>query len=313
MAASAGREKVRFVSGGTECAAWHYLGTNGGCVIMAGGLAVPKEPATDRFARRFHEAGFAVPAFDYRSLGESGGAPRLVLPITAQIADWQAAIDFARRLPGVDPNRFALWAFSASGGHRFPVAARNPALAAVIAKTPLVDGPGSMRNTSRYQKPLAMLRVTARALLDVVGGLAGRPPRSVPLVGAPGSVAMPTMLDAQAGAPALGASNHPDWQQAVAARSALRVGFYRPGPHVACVHSPLLVLVRDEGQDTPPQASVRAASKAPRGELFRIPGGRYEPFLDGHERAVAAELSFPWRHRLGVPSERPRDLTGVRA
>jgi hypothetical protein len=34
------REKVRFVSGGTECAAWHYQGTNGACVIMAGGFAV---------------------------------------------------------------------------------------------------------------------------------------------------------------------------------------------------------------------------------------------------------------------------------
>ena len=31
------REKVRFVSGGTECAAWYYPGTNGGCVIMTGG------------------------------------------------------------------------------------------------------------------------------------------------------------------------------------------------------------------------------------------------------------------------------------
>ena len=28
------REKVRFVSGGTDCAAWHYRGTNGACVIM---------------------------------------------------------------------------------------------------------------------------------------------------------------------------------------------------------------------------------------------------------------------------------------
>ena len=31
------REKVRFVSTDTECAAWHYPGSNGACVIMAGG------------------------------------------------------------------------------------------------------------------------------------------------------------------------------------------------------------------------------------------------------------------------------------
>jgi hypothetical protein len=37
------RKKARFISGDTECAAWHYPGTNGACVIMAGGGAVTKE------------------------------------------------------------------------------------------------------------------------------------------------------------------------------------------------------------------------------------------------------------------------------
>jgi uncharacterized protein len=42
---------------------------------MTGGFAVTKEPGTDLFARRFHQAGFAVLAFDYRHLDESGGQP----------------------------------------------------------------------------------------------------------------------------------------------------------------------------------------------------------------------------------------------
>src|ERR1700722_73749 len=75
------REKTHFSSGDTTCAAWHYPGTNGGCVIMAGGLAVNKEPGTDLFARRFHAAGFTVLAFDYRHLGESGGQPRQIVPM----------------------------------------------------------------------------------------------------------------------------------------------------------------------------------------------------------------------------------------
>ena len=54
------RQKIRFASGDTECAAWHYPGTNGGCVVMTGGFAVTKEPGTDLFARRFNEAGFGV-------------------------------------------------------------------------------------------------------------------------------------------------------------------------------------------------------------------------------------------------------------
>ena len=51
------RQKVLFAGGGTQCAAWHYAGTNGACTIMAGGLAVTKEPGTDLFAQRFHDAG----------------------------------------------------------------------------------------------------------------------------------------------------------------------------------------------------------------------------------------------------------------
>ena len=86
------REKVRFISGDTECAAWHYPGTSGACVIMAGGGAVTKEPGTDLFAKRFHEAGFAVLAFDYRRLGGERRA-------TAPGRPHQGA---ARRLAGRD-------------------------------------------------------------------------------------------------------------------------------------------------------------------------------------------------------------------
>ena len=60
------RKKGRFISGDTECAARHYPGTNGACVIMAGRGAVTKEPGTDLFAKRFHEAGFTILALDYR-------------------------------------------------------------------------------------------------------------------------------------------------------------------------------------------------------------------------------------------------------
>ncbi len=59
MQAAIQREKVRFPSGGTTCAAWHYPGTNGACVIMAAGLAVTKEPGTDPFAERFAQAASA--------------------------------------------------------------------------------------------------------------------------------------------------------------------------------------------------------------------------------------------------------------
>ncbi len=291
------RTKLRFASGGTHCAAWHYSGSNGACVVMAAGFAVPKEPGTDPFARRFHAAGFSVLAFDYRHLGESGGRPRQIVRIGEQLADWQAAIGAAQRLPEVDPARVGIWGFSLSGGHVLRVAARHPELAAAIAQTPNADGQAAARNALRFQKPSALLRLGGRAVLDQLGGLVRRRPLLVPLAGEPGTVAVLTTPDTGDGGRALNPDNrYPDWRQAVAARSTLRLGFYRPGRYASRVRCPLLVLACDHDQSALPEPAVRAAQQAPRGELVRLAGGHYAPFLGGHEQAVAAELSFLRRH-----------------
>jgi len=89
-------EKVRFGSGGTECAGWHYPGTNGACVIMAGGGAVTKEPGTDLFAKRFHDAGFAV-------LAQAAGAELFFLRrhlLDHSRADRPGAVAADTALPG---------------------------------------------------------------------------------------------------------------------------------------------------------------------------------------------------------------------
>jgi uncharacterized protein len=303
------RGKVRFISSDTECAAWHYPGSNGACVIMAGGFAVTKEPATDKFARQFSDAGYTVLAFDYRRLGESGGQPRLVQPVGDMLADWDAAIEFARALPGVDPQRLVIWGFSASGGHIFRVAARHPELAAAIAQTPNADGLAASRNQARHQKPVAMLRFTGIAILDAVGALAGRPPRLVPLAGQPGDVALLTTPDSGEADRAFGPDPYPDWQRKVAARSALRLGFYNPGRRASRVQCPLLVVVCDEDQSALAAPAIRAARRAPRAELVRLPGGHYAPFLDQHGHAAEAELAFLHRQLL----ERSAAETAVRS
>jgi uncharacterized protein len=311
VSVSTGREKVQFVSGSTECAAWYYPGTNGGCVIMTGGFAVTKEPGTDRFARRFNDAGFAVLAFDYRHLGESGGQPRQVQRVREQLADWQAAIAFAAARPGVDPARLAVWSFSAPGGLVFRVAAQQPELAAAIAQTPNADGQAAARNAARHQQPLALLRFAGRGIADAIGSLVGRPPRLVPLTGDPGTVALLTTPDALDGTRALDPDGrYPEWRREIAARSALRLGFYRPGRYAARVRCPLLVLVCDQDQSALAEPGVRAASRAPRGELVRLPGGHYEPFLGGHERAVEAELAFLRRHLIDHSRATAADSTG---
>jgi pimeloyl-ACP methyl ester carboxylesterase len=293
------RKKVRFVSGDAECVAWHYPGTNGACVIMTAGGGVTKEPGTDPFATRFHEAGFTVLALDYRHFGESGGRPRQVIRVKEQLADWQAAIDFAPTLPNVDPAKLAIWGFSLSGGHAFRLAARNPRLAAAIAQTPLADGRVAALKTMRHRKPLPMLRLLGRGLRDAVGSLLGRQPLLVPLAGEPSTAAFLTTPDGLDGDRALNPGNrYPEWQQTIAARTPLWFGFYRPGRDTPRVRCPLLVLVCDQDQTAFAEPGIRAARRAPRGELVRMPGGHYEPFLDGHAHAAEAELSFLRRHLL---------------
>lgn len=301
------REKVRFDSGDSACAAWYYPGTNGACVVMAGGMAVTKEPGTDPFAKRFHEAGFTVLAFDYRHFGESGGQPRQVMSIRQQRADWGAALERAAGLPGVDPARLAIWGFSSSGGVVIDVAAQRPAVAAAIAQTPLADGQAATRNALRHQRPLAALRLTGRGLLDALGSLLGRQPLLVALDGTPGTVAVLTTPDSVDSSAALDPDGqYADWTRAVAARSALRIAFYRPGRHASRVQVPLLVVVCDQDQSALADPAVRAARRAPRGELVRLAGGHYAPFTAEHERVVEAELSFLRRHLMANPGDAAR-------
>lgn len=287
------RTEIRFPSGRGSCAAWHHAGTNGACVVMAGGFGLPRSPATDRFAARFHAAGFSVVAFDYRHLGDSAGTPRQVVRVGEQLADWRAAVGAAAALPEVDPTRIAIWGFSVSGGHVLRVAADGAPVAAVIAQTPNVDGIAATRNAVRYEPVRVVARFNARVVADAVGSLIGRPPRLVPLAGRRGELALLTTPDALDGVGEVGAG-------AVAARSAARVIAYRPGRAAARVRCPLLVVVADDDRSALAAPALRAARRAPHAEVVRVPGGHYAPFLDAHDRVVDAELAFLQRALVPV-------------
>jgi fermentation-respiration switch protein FrsA (DUF1100 family) len=290
------REKVWFASGGVQCAAWHYPGTNGACVVMAAGGGITKEPGTDVFAARFHEAGYTVLAFDFRHLGESGGEPRQVVRPREQQADWVAAVAHAATLPGVDAGRVAAWSFSLSAGHLFRIGAEQP-VAAVIAQTPFVDGLASTPNALRHETPGVVLRFPLIALADALGSLIGRPPRVVPQAGPRGAVAMLTTPDALYGDQALDPQGrYKSWDRTIAARSVLRLTTWRPGRAAAQVRCPLLVVVAEDDQSVLAAPAVRASERAPRSELLTVPGHHFAPFLDQHEQVVAAELDFLRRH-----------------
>lgn len=296
------RSKVWFDSTGESCAAWHYPGSNGACVVMAAGAGITKEPGTDRFAARFQSAGFSVLAFDYRHLGESGGQPRQVIRVREQLRDLEAAIACARKLPEVQPDHVALWGFSLSGGHVLKIAAREH-VAAAIAQTPFADGIAATPNALRHETLGVILSVPFLALIDLLRGLLRRPPLLIPLAGPHGSVAMLSTPDAQDGDRALNPDNqYASWQQAIAARSVLPLGFYRPGRAARQIKVPLLIVVAEDDQSVLATPAIQVADRAPNATLVRVRGGHYAPFLEQHDTVIDHELQFLERHVVPLGS-----------
>lgn len=301
-----GRFEVQVPSGSTYCSAWHYPGSNDACVILAGGAAVTKGPGTEKFAEKFNDAGFDVLAFEYRRLGNSGGQPRQIVNIREQLEDWQALIAYARALPGVDPQKVAIWGFSLSGGHVLQVAARTPDLGAVIAQAPNADGLDAFSHVFRHTRFTDGIRLVGLAIADAVGGLFGREPLLVPLAAPPGTTAFYTTPDSLNGQPTLNPDGRYDdeWQTEVAARSTLLPVFQRPIREADKIECPLLVVACDADGVIPPKPAYEVASKAPHGELFVIRGGHYSPYQEGiFDETVAAEVEFLERHLVAAATD----------
>lgn len=284
------RLDLRFESGGESCAAWLYpsQASRAACIVIAHGFGGVREARLDAYAERFQRAGHAVLVFDYRHFGSSSGEPRQLIAIRRQLADWRAAVSFARSLDGVDPDRVALWGTSFSGGHVLAVAARDPRVAAAISQVPFMSGLATVAARS----PRDGLRLAAVGFHDALGAVVGRAPRYVPIVGQPGELAAMTAPGAEEGCRALFPPDFP-WCNEVAARIFLATGFYMPGRRARRVRCPLLVQVADGDSTTPPAPAIRAARRAPRGELRRYPGDHFDVYLgELFERAVTDQLDF---------------------
>jgi pimeloyl-ACP methyl ester carboxylesterase len=255
----------------------------------------------DAYAERFSAAGYACLVFDYRNFGDSEGQPRQVLDIDLQLADWAAAVAYARTLDGIDPDRIGLWGTSFAGGHVITTAARLPGIAAVVAQCPFTDGIASGRTISN---PLATARIAARAIRDVVGARRGRPPVMIATAGRPGDIALMNTPDAYAGYLRL-VPDGVELRNEIAARIAMKVFTYRPGlltPKIGC---PILFCVCEYDSLAPADATLRHAANAPHGEVKTYPEGHFAIYVDdAFERVVADQLAFLDKHvKLATGSE----------
>ncbi|OBJ67454.1 alpha/beta fold hydrolase [Mycobacterium sp. 1274756.6] len=289
------RDDVRFPSGAELISAWLYRPDAAGdapLVIMAHGLGAVRTMRLDAYAERFDAAGYACLVFDYRNFGDSEGEPRQLLDIGMQLADWNAAIGYARTLPGIDHDRIALWGTSFGGGHVIATAARTAGIAAVIAQCPFTDGIAS----SRVITPRNLARISALATRDLLAAARGRPPVLVPAAGRPGEVALMTTPDAYPGYSAL-MPDGPAIPNGVAARFALQLPLYRPGRLAAKVPCPILFCVCTTDSVAPAGPTCRYAARAPRGEVKLYREGHFDIYVGAaFERAVADQIAFLDKH-----------------
>ncbi|OBA83973.1 alpha/beta hydrolase [Mycobacterium sp. 1164966.3] len=290
------REDVQFKSGDDLISAWLYRpGASAGgtpLLVMAHGLGAVRTMRLDAYAERFSAAGYACLVFDYRNFGDSEGRTGQLLDIDMQLADWAAAVSYARTLAGIDHSRICLWGTSFGGGHVIASAARLPGVAAVVAQCPFTDGIASIGAVN----PLTAARITARAVRDLVGARLGRPPVMIPTAGKPGEVALMTAPDAYAGYLRL-VPDGVELRNEVAARIGIKILTYRPGRSAKRIGCPILFCVCESDSVAPAGPTLRYAGEAPRGEVKKYPEGHFAIYVDAaFERVVGDQIAFLDRH-----------------
>lgn len=288
------RDEADFDSKGVRCAATIFRPrgekppVGAAVVVMAHGFGGVRALRLYAYAEVFARAGYSVVVFDYRGWGDSDGEPRQVLSIADQLDDWRAALDFARSLPGTDPDRVVAWGTSFSGGHVITLAAGGEKLAAIIAQVPHISGVAAVRAKGL----LSGVRLLPAAVGDTVRGMLGREPRYIDSVGLPGDLAVLTNPDAMSGLvrmeqqAGLDPSQYP---RTVAARIVLRIGLYSPGRRAGAVTCPALIQIALDDVVTPADTARKAAARMTAATVREYDLDHFDPYVDPAFPAVVAD------------------------
>jgi uncharacterized protein len=256
---------------------------------MAHGFSLTRHDGLAAYAELLANAGAAVLVFDYRHLGDSGGAPRQRFRKGEQLEDWRAAIAFARGLEGVDQARIVLWGFSFTGGHVVEVSAADEQIAATIALCPMVDGLARALTMS----PVLAARLIPHALADRLGHH-----NLVPVTAQPGGYGAMTLAGEADGFDAITPPGSP-WRNEISPGIFLSVALHRPLAKARRLAAPLWVGLGEQDVSVSKRAVELLAERAPRGELHRYPYDHFEPFIgDAPQRVAGDQIEFLLRNRL---------------
>lgn len=279
------RTDLRFHSRDAHCAAWLYrpvpTGGDAPCVVMAHGFSLTRHDGLARYAEAFCAAGFAVLLYDHRHLGDSDGRSRQRVDLAEMLEDRRAAVTFARRLPGVDPDRIVVWGFSMSAGSAVEVAATDPRIVAAVLVCPLLDGRWRAKR-GLLNDPGNVAWMIAQAAKDTMGYAvisATAPPGQRGMLNDPGEAD---------GFAAIVADGSP-WRNEVRAAPTRGYSNYRPGVHAGRVHCPVLINAGHRDITVSPAAVERFARQAPRAEVRRYDIDHFGAFHGDPSRRIATD------------------------
>ena len=290
-----------FESHGVSCAATVYSAEPRPAgpvpvIVMAHGFGSVRALRLYAYAERFAAAGYTVVVFDYRGFGDSEGEPRQLLDISMQHQDWRSALAFARTLDDVDADRVVAWGTSFAGGHVLSLAGQGEPFAAVIAQVPHVSGPAAVRATGVK----ASARLVPAAVRDQIRAVRGRGPVYVDLVGQPGATAVMTSPDAASALERLTVDSGIErgvYREDVAARIALKIGFYSPRRRVARISCPVLVQIAQHDAITPRKVAEKAAARIPHSTVHVYDCGHFDPYVEPNfSQVIDDQLAFLHAH-----------------
>lgn len=247
-------------------------------VVMAHGFsATISGMVADRFADVFHEAGFAVLLYDHGGFGLSDGLPRFEIDAFAQAREYRHALDFAESLPGIDPERMALWGDSLSGAAAIAAAAVDRRVSAVVAQVPACGGEPPPPDLDAL-----VFEAACRPFLEAT---------AIPSYGVTRHGPMPVVSSDQAGSPSLltpitayrwfieyGGRHGTRWENRASVLVADKPARWLPALCAAHLSAPSLFVIatEDEMPGASPQVALEAFNRAPEPkELCEIGGGHF--------------------------------------
>lgn len=277
------RGDVRIPSGSADLAAWLYRPEqpSGTCVVMAHGFSLTRHDGLEQFAEAFAAAGANVLVFDHRYLGDSGGEPRQRFRKAEQLADWRAAVEYARGLDGVKD--IVLWGYSFSGGHSVTTAAADFGIAAVMLLCPFLDGLARTLSTP----PGVAAWIIPRSIIDMAGKH-----NTIPVTGPLASKAAMSLRDEGDGFAAVVPAGSP-WRNEISPGLFLTVALHRPWAKGASLRMPVWVGVGERDISVSRKAIDKFVSRAPDAGLHVYDGDHFTVFLPPvADRIIADQVAF---------------------